>query len=316
MADYDSPWKEVLDAYFEQFLAFYFPAVHALTDWGRGYEFLDKELQQVEREAELGRQVVDKLVKVWLKDGQEAWVLVHIEVQSQYEADFGRRMYVYNYRLFDKYNVRVISLAVLGDDRAGWRPSSFGYSLGGCTVHFEYPVTKLLEYVADEAALEASRNPFGTVTLAHLKTMETHGAPEARQGWKRRLTRNLYERGFTPAEVRQLYRFVDWLMDLPKELEEQLRTELAQFEKEKKMPYVTSIERLAIEEGREQGLEQGLRKGLLTGIAQCLRLRFGATDLELMTEIEQITDVKRLQAVLHYIATAASPDDLKRFLTS
>jgi hypothetical protein len=40
-ADYDSPWKEALDFYFEAFLALLFPAVHAQIDWSRGYESLD-----------------------------------------------------------------------------------------------------------------------------------------------------------------------------------------------------------------------------------------------------------------------------------
>jgi hypothetical protein len=62
--DYDSPWKEALDAYFEAFLALLFPEVHGLIDWTRGCESLDKEFQQVVREAEVGRRFVDKLVKV------------------------------------------------------------------------------------------------------------------------------------------------------------------------------------------------------------------------------------------------------------
>jgi len=67
--DYDSPWKEALDAYFEPFLALLFPEVHRQIDWSRGYESLDKEFQQVVREAEVGRRYVDKLVKVWTKEG-------------------------------------------------------------------------------------------------------------------------------------------------------------------------------------------------------------------------------------------------------
>jgi hypothetical protein len=67
--DYDSPWKEALDACFEPFLALLFPEVHVQIDWSRGYESLDKEFQQVVREAEVGRRYVDKLVKVWTKDG-------------------------------------------------------------------------------------------------------------------------------------------------------------------------------------------------------------------------------------------------------
>lgn len=59
--DYDSPWKEVLEKYFEDFTAFFFPTVHEGIDWARGYELLDKELQKIVREAKLGRRLVDKL---------------------------------------------------------------------------------------------------------------------------------------------------------------------------------------------------------------------------------------------------------------
>jgi len=100
--DFDSPWKEALDRYFEWFLAFCFPQVHADIDWRRGYAMLDKELQQIVRQAEQGRRVVDKLVKVWLKTGEERWLLIHVEVQTQREKDFPKRIHVYNYRLFDR----------------------------------------------------------------------------------------------------------------------------------------------------------------------------------------------------------------------
>jgi hypothetical protein len=52
--DYDSPWKEALDVYFEQFLRLLFPWLHTQIDWSRGYEVLDKEFQQIVREAEVG----------------------------------------------------------------------------------------------------------------------------------------------------------------------------------------------------------------------------------------------------------------------
>ena len=117
--DYDSPWKEALDAYFEAFLALLFPEVHAQIDWSRGYESLDKEFQQVVREAEVGRRYVDKLVKVWTKDGVECWVLIHVEVQTTRDAEFPRRMYVYNYRVFDRYN------------RAGGQPGRAGRRRSG-----------------------------------------------------------------------------------------------------------------------------------------------------------------------------------------
>ncbi len=82
MTDTDSPWKEILEHYFEPSMALFFPDAHSEIDWEMGHEFLDKELQQITREAEIGKRTVDKLVKVWLKDGKETWILMHIEVQS------------------------------------------------------------------------------------------------------------------------------------------------------------------------------------------------------------------------------------------
>ena len=71
--DYDSPWKDILDLQFEEFMAFFFPSAHARIDWRAGHEFLDKELQKITLDAALGRRVVDKLVKVHLKNGREQW---------------------------------------------------------------------------------------------------------------------------------------------------------------------------------------------------------------------------------------------------
>src|SRR5439155_15884091 len=47
VSDYDSPWKEALDYFLPAFLEFFVPRVHELIDWERGYQSLDKELQQV-----------------------------------------------------------------------------------------------------------------------------------------------------------------------------------------------------------------------------------------------------------------------------
>lgn len=119
MTVYDSPWKETLEQYFQSFLGLIFPDIERDIDWSRGYEFLDKELQQIAPDAEHGQGEVDKLVKVWLKDGSENWLLLHIEVQAQEEGNFPLRMFVYNCRIVDRYNREVISVAVLGGDRPG-----------------------------------------------------------------------------------------------------------------------------------------------------------------------------------------------------
>ena len=297
-ADYDSPWKEALDGFFDPFLALLFPSVHAQIDWTRGYESLDKEFQQVVREAELGRRYVDKLVKVWTTGGIECWVLIHVEVQTARDAEFPKRMYVYNYRIFDRYNKSVASLAVLADDEPNWRPAEFRSSLFGCETGIRFPTVKLLDL--DEMMLEESSNPFSKVVLAHLKARQTLGDPVGRHGLKIRLVRGLLEQGFGAKNVRELFRVIDWLMELPPPLAIAFEQDLEAFQKERHMPYITSIERVA--EWR------AFRKGIETA----LKIRFGDDGLKLMPEIREIYEAEKLEAILTAIETAASPDEVRR----
>ena len=54
-----------------------------------------------------------------------------------------------------------------------------------------------------------------------------------------------------------IYRLVDWLMMLPEDLTKKFTDNLITYEEEKKMPYVTSAERIGIEKGIEKGIKKG-----------------------------------------------------------
>jgi hypothetical protein len=304
--DYDSPWKEVLERYFEDFMAFFFPAAHADIDWSKEHEFLDKELQKVVREAELGRRLVDKLVKVWRKDGGEVWVLSHIEVQGEEETDFAERVYMYNYRLFDRYHHWVASLIVLADERVGWRPTRFGYELWGCEIGFRFPAVKLLDYRDRWAELEANPNPFALVTMAHLKAQETRGKGEERKRWKWYLTRRLYERGYARADVLNLFRFIDWVMRLPEELEEGFRQEVEQYEEERRMRYVTSIERI--------GMKKGILQTAREDVIDVLETRFEEVPPSMAEVIQGMEDPSLLKSLLRQAATLGSLEEFEQAL--
>jgi hypothetical protein len=95
MSDYDGAWKAALDVYLQEFLELCFPTIHTAIDWSRPYRFLETELQRASSAAYRGRRTVDKLVEVWGRDGVATWVLIHIEIQSQNQADFALRMFQY-----------------------------------------------------------------------------------------------------------------------------------------------------------------------------------------------------------------------------
>lgn len=305
--DFDSPWKNILEQYLQDFMAFFFPDANAAIDWDRGYIFLDKELQQIVWEAEVGRRLADKLVQVWRLDGEEAWVLIHIEVQSQEEADFAERMYTYHYRLHDRYRRPVVSLAVLGDKRSTWRPSEYRSALWGCSLTFQYPIVKLLDYQARQVDLETNTNPFATVVLAHLTAQETRRTPRERADAKFALIRRLYERGASRNAILNLFRFIDWILQLPDDIASQFWLELRQYEEARKMPYITSVERI----GRQEGKQEGLREGLLAGIAVSLELKFGPAGLALLPEIERLEDVTILRRIQEGLRTVTTIEELR-----
>ena len=326
MSEYDSPWKEAVERFLAWFLEFFFPDVFRGIDWSRGYESLDKELQQIVREGELGLRLADKLFKVWRLDGEEAWVLIHVEVQNQAEEQFGERMYVYHYRIFDRFRRPVVSLAVLGDEQRGWRPEHFAYSLWGCSMRLEFPVVKLLDYVDRVAELEAERNPFAAVVLAHLKTVETRHEPAQRRDWKIRLVKSLFDRGLSAEEIRQLFRLIDWLMDLPREFEEEFQEQIHRFEEERQMPYVTAIERMALEKGRLEGIQEGRQEGhqegrregevsgLHEGIELALELKFGADGLALMPLVREVERLDLLRTIRQTLRTAETLESVRTLL--
>jgi hypothetical protein len=264
------PWS----ATFQHFLSL-FPSAHRDIAWGRGFEFLDKELQKVVRDAELGRRLADKLIKVWRSDGEEVWVLIHIEVQGQYETGFAERMYTYYYRLHDRYRKPLASLVVLADDRPDWRPSGYHHALWGCEIVLRFPVVKLLDLRTRQDELESDANPFAVITLSHLKAQETATDAVQRYAWKLRLTKSLYQRGYGRQDILELFRFIDWLMELPDGLEEQLWNELKTYEESEQMAYVTSVERIGIRKGMDLGRQEGLQQGEARIIRRQLTSRFG-----------------------------------------
>jgi len=84
--DDDSPWKEAIGAYFQPFMQLFFADVHTLIAWHQPYEFLDAELQKIAGDAALGQCRADQLVRVRSREGQELWLLIHIEVQGKADA--------------------------------------------------------------------------------------------------------------------------------------------------------------------------------------------------------------------------------------
>lgn len=284
----DSLWRKILDKLLPDFLAFYFPEIYQAIDFDKGFEFLDKELQKILPQADdTGQRVVDKLVKVFLRDGSEKWLLIHIEIQGYREIDFSKRVYHCNYRISDRFGEKVISVALLTDDDAAFRENVYEISQWGFRLYFEFPVVKLLDYRDKWEQLEHDPNPFAIATMAFLKTVETQGNDQERYQWKKHFLLELYRRGMSRETVVALYEFISVIMALPEPQDEALYDEIKQTSEETQMSLLAIAER----KGREQERVLGLREM----ISDILEIKFGVVGRELVDHLEQITDIETLQ---------------------
>ncbi|MEH1935885.1 MAG: DUF4351 domain-containing protein [Nostoc sp.] len=308
-ADNDSPWKEILEAYFPQAMQFFFPQTAALINWERPHEFLDKEFQQIVREAELGRRYADKLVKVWQIQGEEIWLLIHVEIQAKSEDNFAQRMFFYNLRIFDKFAKPAISLAILCDADSTWRPNQYSYNYPDCGLHFRFGTVKLLDYQNRWTELEKSDNPFATVVMAHLKTQQTTKQLGERKTWKFSLIRRLYEQGLQERDIRNLYRFIDWVMILPKGLEAEFWQEFKQFEQERTMSYITTGERIGYERGKEEGQQEQAQ----TLVLRQLQKRVGELPQQVREQIQDLS-LEQLEALGEALLDFSAIADLLNWL--
>ncbi len=271
-------------------------------DWSRGYESLDKELHQIVHDAEVGARLADKLFKVWLRDGAETWLLIHVEVQGKREQNFSERMYVYSYRIFDVFHRAPVSMALLCDDSPNWKPAHFEYNILGCTLDFRFHMAKILDHRGDEERLEQDVNPFAAIVAAQLKAMETKHAPESRRVWKTRLIKGLYQRGLGSADIRQLFRLIDWMLRLPKKIAGAFWLDIIHFEEEQHMPFITTGERI------------GMEKGLTEGLILALEMKFGSLDDEFVRAIQAVEDIDKLRKIAQALKSDKTLKQIRRMV--
>ena len=326
----DSVWKEAIESYFPDFMNFFFPKIAKEIDFNKGYQFLDKELEKITSNSELGKRLADILVKTYLKDGTEKWLLIHVEIQGYYEKDFAKRMFIYNYRIFDRYNNDVISLAIITDPSANYISNRYEVKYCDFELIFRFPTVKITDYKNKWEELSNSKNPFAIIVMTHLKEIETKKDDDQRLFWKITLVKQLYDKGYSKNDILLLYKFIDWLVTLPKELNNKFHKEIVKYEEVKKMPYITTAERIGIEKGMlegiqqgiqkgmqqgiQKGMQQGLKQGLLEAIELGLKLKFKTKGLKLFSKISKIDDVDKLRTIKDAIEIAEDLSEIEELI--
>jgi len=225
--DYDTHWKEIITNLFEDFIAFFMPDAYFLIDFNQPVEFLEQELHKIVADNKKeGKVINDKLVKVKLKDGTEKWILIHIEVQSSYESDFAKRMFVYFYRIFDQYSQQITAIAIYTGQRVPKKYGKYEYELLGTKNTYEFNTYLVKD--TDEKDLQKSDNPFALAILSNKYLHKSKTDFNKRMSFKRKLIRLTKEKKYTKRQIINLLKFIDLILYLPKKLEKRFIEDVIQ----------------------------------------------------------------------------------------
>jgi hypothetical protein len=201
----DELWKAIIEDLFDDFMSYFYPSSFLqLIDFEKGYEFLDKELAEIITESDSGNKYVDKLVKLYLKDGQEQWFLIHIEVQGYQEKDFAARMFTYFYRLRERWKKDVLSLVILTDDKKSFHPKRYEYEFYKTKLIYEFDTFKVINKT--DAELYKANNPFSIVMLTTKRAIEQPKSTAFT--WKMELVRQLQQANYNRKTIGHILHFV------------------------------------------------------------------------------------------------------------
>lgn len=311
----DILWKAALEDLFDDFLLFFYPEADKLFDLDKGFVYLDKELDQLfppEGNVYAPR-YVDKLVKVFTLQGQEEWILVHVEVQGYIDQDFAERMFQYYYRILDKYRKPITAFAIFADTNKNFHPQFYERNFLGTRVYYSFNTYKIIDQSAAE--LEASNNPFAMAVLS-AKTILLNQTKGDKQLFEQafNLAKTLLTMQMPKEKIRKVMNFLRYYINFENTgILTKFDEEIAALTKSKstmgidefimyeaKYGREEGIER-GIEEGIERGIEQGIEQGIEKGIEKntretAIKMIKNGLDLRLIADITglSIEELKRL----------------------
>ena len=266
--DYDGIWKDFTREFWRDVLCDFMPELYVAADLEREAEQLEKELHDIladlDTEAEkTPKRYVDNLLKIYLKDSSEEWVLLHIEIQGRGRGNISLRMFRYHCLILTHYGRHPAAMAILTAKRPKkeGEPGKYTAELFGTLVEYTYRVIKAYEF--KDEGLKARNTKPALFIYALKKSAEHRRSDREKLEYMKEIIRLAAKQGMNIRERRMFMIFVERSMKLKnKELQTEFHHEYNKaFEEGNIMRYKGILERSfelmdAFDEGEAQGRAQ------------------------------------------------------------
>ncbi|MBD1433541.1 hypothetical protein H8B06_11935 [Sphingobacterium sp. DN00404] len=178
----DELLKGAFEENFADFLRFLYPNADHIFDFSKSIQFMDKELLAIvpDRDRKKGKRVADLLAKVCLKDGTEKYILLNMEIEGGRDAEFAKRIYQYNYRIWDRYDISVATIAVYTGNRDQPKPCEYNLEVLDTSIRFQYRTYHIFDHSEEE--LLAMDNIFAFLVVACQKALLEGKIPDEELG--------------------------------------------------------------------------------------------------------------------------------------
>jgi predicted transposase/invertase (TIGR01784 family) len=257
--DSDQLTKRLVELFFKDFLEFFCPDLAKIVDFN-SVDFPNKELYSGIIEGE--KTISDVLAKVNLLDGQEQYILIHLEIQSSRDVDIPRRMFRYFCNIWMKHEKPVYAFALFIDESRWKEPISnvFTREFMGTELTYKFHLQKTKNYKYEEYL--DYPNPIVTAFLIRMNYGKKSRALVKAESMKR--IEKYYN--LTETQIETLLHFIDRLLFLDEEETKEFKDIIKQeeYEEVNKMMLTTLQEEILEEKIKIEKLEiakKSLQKG-------------------------------------------------------
>ncbi len=161
-----------------------------------------------------------------MKNGEEKWIFIHIEFQTDGSKIIGLRMYEYYQLIRERYGKEVVALVIYTGRSVPKQPNTYQQKYFGTSITYEFNSYAVVEQ--NEEELLNNNNPFALVVLANLYLHKTKGDNEKRYEFKTKLYELAKNRNYSIDDFTKLLIFVTELVKLPFQLEQKFEKEVIQ----------------------------------------------------------------------------------------
>ena len=197
----DLLWKDLFTEFDSEAILFFFGIkLFKSIDFSVPPEYLEQEFNTTFAANQPTKKIADKIIRYRLKNGQDKYIIIHVEFQGQSEEDFALRMYTYFVYIFIKYgNTDVTALALYTGASRPKVYNCFKVSNFGTTMTYKFNTYTVREQ--KEAQLLASENPFALAVLASLYMIKAGQDDFKKLEYKKKLVEISIVKNFNRAKL-------------------------------------------------------------------------------------------------------------------